>query len=626
MKQIIRWNILSIFLALFLWGAVGIFSASAAELPYSFRVEWASLTDEEGGTLHPPAKSAVVAVLWLLPSEGYHTYDHAPGEEAMPTVVTAPGADVRYVPGISRADVFGPDVTVRVYDGPTPVFLLFGKDAVPASAEVSIDMLACSSENCFPVSTSVPLGNPSAAVLQPLSDRPEWLEALRRASPGQANVSAVLSEDRRPSGQESPPPASSGSEEKAGDFGEFRPRAYQASLEVGGLGKALLLGLFAGLLLNVMPCVLPVLTLKISSLLIGGGQKEETLRRFREHNLFFSAGILTWFGALALLFGLADMAWGQLFQSNVLLFIMMLLVFCLGLSMFDVFHLPVLDIRVGTESSSPRVQAYSTGLLATLLATPCSGPLLGGVLGWSMTQTLPVLMTVFLATGLGMALPYLLLAWRPSFAARLPRPGAWMLVFEKVLGFFLMGTVLYLLSLLPVSMRDSALAVLLVAAAAAWVWGRWGSLRGTLLRRACIGGGGLAALGLAVWICFSPAAPAVPWQPFQKEAFRAALGRTAMLVEFTADWCPTCKVLERTVLTRSHLLPLIREFELELIRVDMTRADSETRAFLRALGSASIPVLAVFPPGRGAAEPVILRDLYTVEQLQGAVHMALETP
>lgn len=189
-----------------------------------------------------------------------------------------------------------------------------------------------------------------------------------------------------------------------------------------GLGKALLFGLLAGLILNVMPCVLPVLTLKISTLLAAEGEEKERKRAFREHNILFSAGILTWFAALALLFGLAGMAWGQLFQNSAVVFVMLLLVFALGLSMFDVFHLPVLDLRVGGSHANPRLNAYSTGLLATLLATPCSGPLLGGVLGWSLMQSLPVLMTVFLATGLGMALRYLLMAWKPSLANALPRP------------------------------------------------------------------------------------------------------------------------------------------------------------------------------------------------------------
>ena len=131
-------------------------------------------------------------------------------------------------------------------------------------------------------------------------------------------------------------------------------------------------------------------------------------------------------------------------------------------------------------------------------------------------------------------------------------------------------------------MQVPALAVLLVAAAAAWVWGRWGSLRGTLLRRLLIGAGGLAAVGFSMYLSFAPAAPGVTWQPFRPDTFRSMLGKKPLLVEFTADWCPTCKVLERTTLTADNLKSLVERYDVTLVRVENTRKPED--ALLRELG------------------------------------------
>lgn len=152
---------------------------------------------------------------------------------------------------------------------------------------------------------------------------------------------------------------------------------------------------------------------------------------------------------------------------------MLILVFLLSLSLFDVFTLPVLDFKVGA-SRNPKTQAYLTGLVATLLATPCSGPLLGGVLGWAALQPLPVIVAVFTATGIGMALPYLVLAAWPGAARILPKPGAWTGIMERLVGFFLRVPPSTYCPFSPESQRLAALVTLLVCALAAWMWGQWG--------------------------------------------------------------------------------------------------------------------------------------------------------
>ena len=404
---------------------------------------------------------------------------------------------------------------------------------------------------------------------------------------------------------------------------DLHPRYPSASLEPQSLGMALLFGLLAGLILNVMPCVLPVLTIKISSLLHAAGSDDTATRlsSFRQHNLYFAAGIGTWFACLVVAVGGLGLAWGGLFQHRELVYGLLVLVFLLGLSLFDLFTLPVLDFKL-KATSSPRLQAYLSGFMATLLATPCSGPLLGGVLGWAASRPLPVIALVFLSTGLGMSLPYLALAAFPGAARLLPRPGPWTGVMERLVGFFLLGTSLYLLSILPESFRLYALTALLVVALAAWIWGRWGGFDASRRRRFVVRVLAVCLAGGAIWWSLMPAASPPPWQPLAPADFRAELGRQPLLVTFTADWCPSCKVLERTVLTPDRLAALSARYGLRLIKVDITRPDADAEGLLRSLGSLSIPVTALFPAGAESAAPLVLRDLYTSSSLEAAAAQA----
>lgn len=406
------------------------------------------------------------------------------------------------------------------------------------------------------------------------------------------------------------------------------PRYFTPALEVTGLGKALLLGLLAGLVLNVMPCVLPVVSLKLSAFIAASGNNGGMRARvhgFREHNLFFAAGILTWFVLLALILAGADMAWGQLFQRPKVVFGLMLIVFMLGLSMFGIFSLPVFDLKAGS-TGSPRTQAFMTGAVATLLATPCSGPLLGGVLGWAFRQPPMVLALVFFAVGVGMALPYLLLAVRPGLVRFFPRPGAWTGILEQVVGFFLMGTTLYLLSVLPPALLFPALVTLLVTALAVWVLGTWaGPLASTGQRIAVRLLALLLICASLVW-AFAPAPAAAKWESYNEATFRSLQGRVPVIVEFTADWCPNCKLLERTTLTAENTTRWARLYGARLIRVDLTRDDPAGQALLEALGSSSIPVVALFPKGLLKNSPLVLRDLFTPVQMEQALESTFGAP
>lgn len=595
----------------------------------------------------------VVAAMRYRVPDGYHAYAHDTGETGRPTSLNFALEDrgampVLYPKGAIQRDLYDPESTVSTYGGDVTLVALLPEDAGGRIYAAELNMLLCSDRHCLPVNRRLTGTVPS--LLPPLSGR-DWREpALAllqdagmtetpRAPGGSADALSMeegTAPPPRPSGA-APDPARSDMKAApaqlppAGatlpppeDFDlQLEPRYAEAELEIFGLGKALFLGLLAGLILNAMPCVLPVLTFKISGLLLMGGGAAQR-RLFREHNLCFAAGILTLFTFLALLLGLADLMWGQLYQNQAILLVMLLLVFLMGLSMLGVFTLPALDLKPGTTVRNPRVQSYLTGLVSTFLATPCSGPLLGGVLGWAFTQPLYILVVVFWSVGLGMALPYLLFSIWPAMARILPRPGPWMHVFEHLLGFLLLGTALYLLSILPVEKHMQVLSVLLVVALCAWLWGRFCSLSAPPVRRRILGAAGCVLLCFAVVWVLRPVTPLPQWRDFTPEYFTANLGKKPLLLEFTADWCPNCKFLEATVLTGEHMRDWKARYGMELLRVDLTRPNAYAVRLLEMLGSKSIPLTALFPAGERAAQPLVLRDIYTAEDLERALAQAFD--
>lgn len=617
-------------------------------------------TDELGISVEYAQKDTLpIARIELQIAAPYHAYSHDPGDTGKPTVLTvqavasstadtalAVRARIRYPQGIVQPDIFTPSQMVRVYEGTVSLFADLPSARAGQEFTGQIDALLCSDKHCLPVKRTFSFRLPNSP-LQPLHSLP-WAADYAAAQPGteatpmhSASVSGAV--------QNSPPmpsiplsaiplakkkigtnPATSSQSlsaiptispvgDAASSAWNFSPRYFEEDAEVSNLAKALLLGLLAGLLLNVMPCVLPVLTMKASAiLLMGEGEKEERYQRFREHNILFAMGIMTLFLFLAFVLGTAGMIWGQLFQNIWIIMGMLSLVFLLGLSMLGVFTLPVIDLKAA-QSSSPRLQAYFTGIIATLLATPCSGPLLGGVLGWAFMQPLPVLVTVFLAVGLGMSTPYLLFAIRPQLVIILPKPGAWMGILEKLVGFFLLGTSVYLLSILPENLYIPVLSVLLAVALCAWLYGRYASYDAPPRRRLGIRLGSALGLALVIYVALWPSATMTRWENFSPAAFTQLLGREPLLVEFTADWCPNCKLLEQSTLTPKNLQRWQKQYAVRFIRVDLTREDATAQQFLQSLGSSSIPLTALFPVGDKAKEPLVLRDIYSTADMDAAM-------
>ncbi len=502
---------------------------------------------------------------------------------------------------------------------------------------VRMSGLLCSASSCEPLSGELDLSFAAAAItaMPPASGQAWWAALQRGEDVLLPPAEAALAGDFFPRGGEAlyapapnTPQSGERNEAHAALFESLEPVFFNPALEVGFFGEALFFGLVAGLLLNLMPCVLPVVSLKFSALMAVSSMtdKQKQARAFKVHCLIFAAGIMVWFLVLAFLLGGAGWAWGEMFQKPLVIVLLGAVLFILGLSLFGVFPLPIFDFKV-TSGSHPRWQAFASGLLATLLATPCSGPLLGGVLAWAIRQPLPVLGLCVISVGLGMSLPYCVLAFCPGLVHLLPRPGAWTLRLEQLLGFFLMGSVAYLATLLPEKWLPAFLFNLFTVAFACWLWGQIGHLGAGRPRRVLARSMAVAVVLLSIWWGASSIKPDHSWEAFDPQTFTELLGKQPLLLEFTADWCPSCKALEYTTLNKSRMEDLRRRYNVRTIRVDLTRNEGvgrEGKELLKALDSTSIPVLALFSTGEKARRPVVLRDLATPTQLEEAAAAAFE--
>jgi len=541
----------------------------------------------------------------------WYTYSDTPGGLGKPTKLTGITADgtslaASYPKGIAKKDSFDPTVTVNTYTSGTRLFVRIPRaTAASFPVRMELDLLLCHPTKCVPARRTLTFAAPSGGMagLPDATAQPWWAEyeALERpAAMAQAT-----------------PPASPAisPEEREPEAWNFTPRYLRPGLEVAGLLSAVLMGLLAGLILNVMPCVLPVVSLKLSALLNAAAEDEaERVRSFREHNAFFVLGVLAFFLFLALVLGATGQAWGALFQKQWLVLAVAGVILALALSLFGLFHLPVIDLKFGIRSKSPRTQAFFTGCLTTLLATPCSGPFLGGVLSWALIQGPVVIATVFVALGMGMSLPYLLLIVRPGLSRFLPRSGPWIEYVEKGVAFFLVGTAFYLAAIALGGETLRFLAPLWGLLFGGWIW-----LRTRTAKPVTAWTFRLAAVALLAALLAWTAPTTVTrsdWEKFDPATFSERLGKEKLFLDFTADWCPTCKALEATVLTPENVARWHDRYGVTFVKVDLTERDVEGEALLRALGSASIPTAALFSPGADSSSPLVLRDLFTESQLE----------
>lgn len=537
----------------------------------------------------------------------WYTYGHEPGDTGKPTVLTGmtqAGSPITavYPPGKRKRDAFDPSVVVNAYQRGDLIYAFVPADSPIFPLTLRLDLLLCHPTKCIPARLDMKFGDQSIQLDElPLASNQAWWNEF-------AGLNSVIA---------------TGSHSVADDTIEagliewkLSPVYLHPGLEVSSLFSAILMGLLAGLILNIMPCVLPVVSLKLSALLNAGTNDNEAdrIHAFREHNFFFCLGVLAFFLFLAIVLGATGKAWGALFQHQWLVLTVAGIIFALSLSLFGLFHLPVIDLKFGTESKSPRIQAFFTGNLTTLLATPCSGPFLGGVLSWALVQGPLIIATVFISIGFGMASPYILLIIFPSLSRFLPRSGPWIEYVEKSIAFFLIGTSFYLIAIALGDQTLRILAPLWVMIFGSWLWHRAG-MAGLVMRWSLR----LAAVSLlAASIIWTTPSDLIddPWEQFSPIELSERIGKERIFLDFTADWCPTCKVLEGTVLTPENVTRWERQYNVAFIKVDMTERDPEAEALLKALGSASIPTAALFSEGEASQSPMVLRDLFTETQLE----------
>lgn len=509
-------------------------------------------------------------------------------------------------------------VDLKIYHDSPNFYLQLPLYSETTEFSLTVSGLLCSANNCLPFTESLPvsLSSTDMRTMPTLTE-----DVLAGYSPSRLASSAQLSDSLK---TETAQPlemfAFPQTSEEVSLYEGFTPQYFQPGLEVNNLATAIFFGMIAGLLLNLMPCVLPVLSLKFSALMAVSTMtdRRQQARAFKMHCLVFALGIMTWFVILGLMFGLAGMAWGQMFQEPLVVCTLALILFLLGLSLFGVFTLPMLDLK-SSSSANPHWQAFTSGLLATLLATPCSGPLLGGVLGWALQQPIESMVATILSVGLGMAMPYCVLAFNPRLVNLLPKPGNWTLRLEQLLGFLLMGSVVYLFSQLPEEWMFPFLVCLMAVAFSAWLWGQIGHLGAKRWVRRLARCAAVATLALAILIAKVSLSENPHWEKFDPESFDALLGQQNVLVQFTADWCPSCKALEHTTLSEKRMQRLRSKYEMRTIRVDLTRENKAGQALLEAMGSSSIPVIVLFPKGEKKVQPLVVRDLITPQQLKEAL-------
>ncbi|MBG0790144.1 MAG: thioredoxin family protein [Desulfovibrionaceae bacterium] len=562
------------------------------------------------GILGDDDPQAVVLTVTLNMEEDWYTYSNVTGELGKPTTLTAKATDgtqlpVFYPEGEEKPDPFDSDAKVMAYKSGTRLFVLMpGGSAGQFPVSLHLDLLLCHPTKCVPARLNLPSSDAADPSALPAANAQPWWKEFH-----------ALWEAHHADAVQARPDAPQNEAAAAIVKWHFTPTYLQPGLEVGSLVSAVLMGLLAGLILNIMPCVLPVVSLKLSALLgaAEGRDEKERYRAFREHNIYFVLGLLAFFLVLAAVLGATGKAWGALFQYRWLVLAMAGIMATLGLSLFGLFHLPVIDLKFGSSHITPRRQAFFTGMLTTLLATPCSGPFLGGVLGWALLQGGLVIATVFSAIGVGMAAPYLLLVLNPKLARFLPKSGPWIEFVEKGIGFFLLGTAFYLVSIAYGTESLRVLAPLWVVLAGAWLWKRTNT-SGTAARWT-VRLASLALLAASIAWTTPSGMQADPWEPFDPVTLNESLGRDVLFVDFTADWCPTCKALEATVMTDENVNRWKARYPVRFIKVDMTERDPEAEALLQALGSRSIPTAAVFrtdEPGK----PLVLRDLFTTGQVE----------
>jgi len=385
---------------------------------------------------------------------------------------------------------------------------------------------------------------------------------------------------------------------------------------------ALGLALLAGLSLNIMPCVWPVLPIIVMRIV---EQAKAGRRQSAALGLAFCLGILLFFACLAganiilQVFYSTALQWGDQFRNPVFVAVMALLLVVLALFMFGVFTITVPSSIAGKSGSGKGYPgAVGMGFLAAVLSTPCSFAILAAAFAWAQMQPLPLGTFAIMVIGIGMAVPYAILTSMPGLLNRLPRAGRWMELFKQGIGFVLLIIAVKLIAALPEARRMSVLYFAVVLGFCVWMWGGWVTYNTKLSRKWLIR---IIAVVLAVtagWTFLpAPAGELIEWQKYDDNAIETARAEgRPVLIEFTADWCWNCEVVDKVVYRRKDIAKLIEQKGVLAIKADTTVADyPATLALKNKYDEPGVPVSILYMPGE--EQPVRLLEIFFAKKLKG---------
>ena len=400
------------------------------------------------------------------------------------------------------------------------------------------------------------------------------------------------------------------------------PAASPSEMATMTLLEAVLLAFLGGLVLNLMPCVLPILSMKAIALAQSGGDVPAA----RRDGIAYFAGVVAMFagigGVLLLLKGGgAAVGWGFQLQSPLVVFALALLMAAIGLNLLGAFEVPLDLAGIGnglTRGSGTR-GAFFTGALAVMVASPCTAPFMGAAIGFALAQPAVPALAVFLALGTGFALPFTTLAFAPMLARLVPRPGPWMIRFRQALAFPMLATAIWLVWVLDQQTGPTGLALALSVGLAlaflAWLLpvlhARWRWLVGIA--------GTVALIVLSLNIETASSASDAGWAPWSEHAVDGArLAGKPVLVDFSAAWCVTCLVNERVALQNPTVIARLAHDRILTLKGDWTNRNAAISRVLEVYGRSGVPLYLLYPPD-GAARAVVLPQILTPETVLSAL-------
>jgi len=672
-------------------------SAQASDMPQ--RVAAALVADTTAVVPGKPFKLGVD----LKMDPGWHTYYKVSGEAGRPTEINwdlPKGFKASELLWQKPQKFVDAGITTygyldRTLVGATITAPANLKPGAKLTFTAHVTWLVCK-DLCMPgeqkLSITLPVGETAQAANSDQFSKLGFNGAVSSIKGGAASLGATAGSTDG-TGDGSPTVGSGGREPANGGQAQFTGDILATNLKVQGAGhqhESLLvylgLALVGGFILNFMPCVLPVISIKVLSFMQQAGDDPKKVFKL---GLTFSAGIISSFMVLAgLVAGIQaagqKIGWGFQFQFPLFLLVMSAVVLVFALSLFGLVYF---QVNAGQNEIDKLAQkegvtgTFFKGVLATTLSTPCSAPFLGTALGFAFSQPVWVIALIFFTIGLGMASPYIVLTAKPDWMKYLPKPGVWMEKFKESMGFLLLATVIWLLWVLGqqvgLNAAMAAAAFLVALSFAVWLVGRFVNLTSTGKRKTIVysvAGASMVASYVAFLmpfpqlLSFSPAVQAeagssppvassmgsgsvpnpgpgpgsaqaspltpvvsvqpvaskegIAWQPFTIDTLNQQLsaGKT-VFVDFTADWCLTCKVNEATVVNTQPVIAKMKELNVVTLRADWTRQDPVISKLLQKFGRSGVPLYVIFP-GNRPTEPIVLPEVITqdlvVQQLAAA--------